>query len=474
MNNTQFIKIIRTFSADEIKKFRKFLLSPYFNTNKTLVKLLDHLTYKYNGYTNINEIKVFQFLYPGKQYNKKRIRDLSSEILGLCERFLAEIQFGADNYLLNLNYLKSINSRNIRQNFLNKYRQIEEKLLKKNLDYEYFNNLQFIYKEYLKFCNSYEISSVFDSVSKIRENTLNSALLEILRFNLGVSFMKYEFNRKIEIIQVEDILRISERGKINLHPILKIYYELYRANLKFDIKSYYNIKKDFFRNQEFMDTTVVKEIMINTLNILIENINLIPESIYSKEIIELLTIMHEEGLFYDNNGYMIFGYFFSYADMLINNSEFEKANKFITENQSKIVQDRLNIDMVNTMYGKMYFKMEKYTVAIERLEKVTNSDVILYLQKKRYLLMSNFELGNYIICEQMVSSINKLYTRSKRYTNDPTRFVIFVKYLNKLLLSLYEKDSLKKLLFTLQNETKFSGQKWLIAKINEFIKAKKY
>lgn len=472
MNNTQFIKILRTFTPDEIKKFRRFLLSPYFNTNVTLVKLFDHLTKKYRDYSGINNNKVFRSLYPGKPVNKKRIRDLSSEMLRLCERFLAEVQFGADTYLLNLSYMKSINSRNIRQNFLNRYQQLEKKTLKKDLDYEYFNNLQFIYKEYLKFCNSYEIDSIFDSLNKIRENTLNSSLYEMLRFNLGVSFIKNEYNRKIEMIQIEDYFRISESSKMNLHPILKIYYEIYRANIKFDLNSYYNIKKEFFENKVYMDITVVKEIMVNTLNILIENSKQLPESIYNNEIIELLAIMHDEGLFYDNNGYMIFGYFFTYADQLINNSEFEKANKFITENQSKIVQDRLNIDMVNTMYGKMYFKMDKYTKAIEMLEKVTNSDVILYLQKKRYLLMSNFELGNYIVCEQMVSSINKLYTRSKRYTNDPTRFVIFVKYLNMLLLSLYEKESLKKLLFTLQNETRFTGQKWLIAKINEFIKTK--
>lgn len=472
MNNTQFIKILRTFTPDEIKKFRRFLLSPYFNTNVTLVKLFDHLTKKYRDYSGINNNKVFRSLYPGKPVNKKRIRDLSSEMLRLCERFLAEVQFGADTYLLNLSYMKSINSRNIRQNFLNRYQQLEKKTLKKDLDYEYFNNLQFIYKEYLKFCNSYEIDSIFDSLNKIRENTLNSSLYEMLRFNLGFSFIKNEYNRKIEMIQIEDYFRISESSKMNLHPILKIYYEIYRANIKFDLNSYYNIKKEFFENKVYMDITVVKEIMVNTLNILIENSKQLPESIYNNEIIELLAIMHDEGLFYDNNGYMIFGYFFTYADQLINNSEFEKANKFITENQSKIVQDRLNIDMVNTMYGKMYFKMDKYTKAIEMLEKVTNSDVILYLQKKRYLLMSNFELGNYIVCEQMVSSINKLYTRSKRYTNDPTRFVIFVKYLNMLLLSLYEKESLKKLLFTLQNETRFTGQKWLIAKINEFIKTK--
>ena len=334
--------------------------------------------------------------------------------------------------------------------------------------------MQFIYKEYLKFCNSYEISSVFDSVNKIRENTLNSSLFEILRFNLGVSFIEYEYNRKIEIIQIEDFLRLSECGKFNLHPILKIYYDLYRANLKFDLNTYYIIKKEFFENKVFMDVTVVKEIMINTLNILIKNINLLPEPIFSKEIIELLTIMHEEGLFYDNNGYMIFGYFFMYANQLIDSSKFEKANIFITENQSKIVQDRMNIDMINTMYGKLYFKMDKFTEAIESLEKVTNSDVILYLQKKQYILMSNFELGNYIICEQMVLNINKLYTRSKRYTNDSNGFAKFVKYLNKLLLSLYDKESLKKLFIILQNETKFWGKKWLITKINGFIKIKKY
>lgn len=473
MKNAQFIKILKTFSPDEIKKFRKFLLSPYFNTNKTLIKLFEHLTKKYDRFRNIDEKKVFQFLYPSKPLNKIRLRDLSSEMLGLCERFLAEDHIGADQALLELNYLKSINARDIRKNFMNKYRQIENDFKNNKLHYEYFNNLQFIYKEFLKYCNSYEIKSILDSIDEIRENTLNSSLFEMLRFNLGVAFFSYEFNKEIEQIQIGDYFELKGSRGMNLHPVIMIYYDIHTANNKFELNSYYKIKNAYSENKILMDLTVKKEILINTLNLLFRNINLISESIFKKESIELLAIMHEEGLFYDNNGYMIVGYFFTYAERLIEYSEYDKAHIFIKENRAKILQDRLSDNMVYTLLGKLYFKTGKYSRALESLDKITNSDIILYLQKKQYLLMTHYELGNYIICEELVSNLRKLFLRNKKYKCDPNRLVTFVKYFSKILISFNDKEELQTLTNLIQNEEKFSGRKWLIAKTYERIQANK-
>ena len=41
MKNTQLIKLLRTFDQKEIKRFREFISSPFFNKNKNVTKLFE-------------------------------------------------------------------------------------------------------------------------------------------------------------------------------------------------------------------------------------------------------------------------------------------------------------------------------------------------------------------------------------------------------------------------------------------------
>jgi len=41
MKNSQLIKLLKTFSLKEIKKFGELISSPYFNTNRNVIKLYE-------------------------------------------------------------------------------------------------------------------------------------------------------------------------------------------------------------------------------------------------------------------------------------------------------------------------------------------------------------------------------------------------------------------------------------------------
>ena len=52
MINTLLIDILRTFSAEEIKKFREMISSPYFNKQTPLIKLFDQIKIYYPEFRN--------------------------------------------------------------------------------------------------------------------------------------------------------------------------------------------------------------------------------------------------------------------------------------------------------------------------------------------------------------------------------------------------------------------------------------
>lgn len=90
MVKTKPIEILSTFSQEELKDFSAFIRSPYFNTNKNLIKLFDAVK------SNLKKIiggkfaeeEVFTIVFPGKEYNYGIMKNLVSELAASCEEFL--------------------------------------------------------------------------------------------------------------------------------------------------------------------------------------------------------------------------------------------------------------------------------------------------------------------------------------------------------------------------------------------------
>jgi hypothetical protein len=90
MYKTKPVEIISTFSTEEIKEFSAFVRSPYFNTNKNLIKLFDAVKndLKKIQAGSITEENIFSALFPGKEYNYGIMKNLVSSLAVLCEEFL--------------------------------------------------------------------------------------------------------------------------------------------------------------------------------------------------------------------------------------------------------------------------------------------------------------------------------------------------------------------------------------------------
>jgi len=95
MKNSKLITLLRSFSGDEIKDFRKFVNSPYFNNEKTVCTLVNLLVSLHPGFNENKTVKetLFPKLFPGKKYNDALLRNVISRSLKLAERFLVLREF---------------------------------------------------------------------------------------------------------------------------------------------------------------------------------------------------------------------------------------------------------------------------------------------------------------------------------------------------------------------------------------------
>lgn len=138
-------QVIATFNAAEMKAFELFLLSPYYNTNKAVVKLFGilrkHLAISSGG--GLSEEDVFKKIYPEKKYNYGIMKNLLSELFGLCEKFLAVNPMEDDQdieFEESLRRLKNYSVRNLDKLYFAEYKKTEGKMEFSVLSPDYYRN----------------------------------------------------------------------------------------------------------------------------------------------------------------------------------------------------------------------------------------------------------------------------------------------------------------------------------------------
>ncbi len=88
--SSKFVRIIKTLSPEEWKSFELWLKSPWANSNKNLVRLLDKLEKYYPAFNDskATKEKLFKQILPNGKFSLRRMNNLLSEGYLAAERFL--------------------------------------------------------------------------------------------------------------------------------------------------------------------------------------------------------------------------------------------------------------------------------------------------------------------------------------------------------------------------------------------------
>lgn len=88
--SSKFVRIVKTLSPEELKSFELWLRSPWANSNKNLVRILDKLKRYYPEFTDdkLTKEKLFKQVLPNGKFSLRRMNNLLSEGYLAAEHFL--------------------------------------------------------------------------------------------------------------------------------------------------------------------------------------------------------------------------------------------------------------------------------------------------------------------------------------------------------------------------------------------------
>lgn len=104
MHQTKIIALLRTFTDAEFKAFRKFVRSPFFNTNENVAALYDYLCRYAPDFKSgkLNRQTVFAHLFPNEPFKEIKMQQFGSLLVGLVEQFWVHHRLNEPHPIANL------------------------------------------------------------------------------------------------------------------------------------------------------------------------------------------------------------------------------------------------------------------------------------------------------------------------------------------------------------------------------------
>lgn len=483
MKDTRLIKLIKTFSREELKSFGKYLESPFLKPARNTAPLLEYIV-KYHSELDSAKLKkeaVYKKLFIGEDYNEKKLLNLIFDLTKAAEDFISYNAFISDDieYLLNLSrgYLdKNLSDESNRVNKL-----IEKKLtpgFAPSKDYfSKFRRLIYLKSNYYSESNDFE--NLIDCEMQYFEASATQFFIDLTRFVTSVKPINNTHGKKIENVFIESILKnfdieklmkTSAKEEDDEKYLVTLHYYWLKSVEEFENDDhYYRLKKYFNKILSNLNREEKHFLFCHFENYCVQKI-LSGNRKFREEGLEIYKSMLENNAYsFSENQYMqvlTFRNIIYYCEML---NETDWFKEFI-EKYSDTLSPENRDNFRNYAYAKYYFMKKDFDNALTSVSRINHEFFLLKVDIKSILLQIYYELGNYEPAFSLVDSYKHFLANTKEISKlHRIRFNNFLKYYFELLKikSGQNKESSSFIKSKINKEDEIISKKWLLKKAEE-------
>lgn len=387
MYNTQFINLLKSFSAPEINRFEKFLNSPYFNTNNKIAEMFMHLKAVYPEFKGESIIKenIFKKLFNGEKYDDGKMRYYTNELLKLGEDFLAQENLKKDKVIYEVHSLRELIERKQDKLILKKISGAAKALRKEKYPAHQF----FYYSFLLKSLKNYFLTLIdidLDPADVIDEgeNTIMLMLEVITETSANLYILETAYNYPVpgnlisslkESLDIEKVINAADKYNSKYTDEIK----MYRERMKLpenpdDEEHYYRLKTLVLEHAENMHKGDLFNIF-NSMQSYLSREKQKAKDKFRLERFELNRLSVKLGAHTPSpQNYLTLGAFRDYIITAIFLKQFDAAEEFINT-YSHLLDPQTRNDSVNLGSAFIYHAKKEYDKALSSLAKVMPIDI---------------------------------------------------------------------------------------------------
>lgn len=360
MQKSALMEIVGSFTAEEAERFSEFVRSPYFNKNSNVVRLFDVIKENYTSAddSSLGKEKVWQKLYPGKQYNYGTMKNLIHELTQLSVRFICQEELENTKHVGNVLTVSSLSYRNADKALNSKLNQIEKSFNKKSfrdLEYvlsDYYMEMSKIFWTKWMFQKSHQLKRASEKDFLAGSATsVYSFLLYLFKMTNNISVQSGDQNYKPEgnlVIQflkevgtetIEKILSSVKEYSVRDYTVLSVFWDMCRSQLfNPDPKLYYKFKSSLTANAKIFSLQDLEDL----LTCLVTTLFRLKESEINKyrERIDIFDIMIANRIFIQRNRILPVHLFILYVWNLFNLNDHQGIENFSRKYAKYLTEDK--------------------------------------------------------------------------------------------------------------------------------------
>lgn len=495
------IRVLRTFTADELERFLLFLNSPIFNSSVKLVKLYEELL-KYAPTfddRSLDYSTLHNSITPHLAFNAITMRRLLFDLEKAALAFLKQQNFENDFVESSENLRSELMARSLEKLFEMNIETVEEILdssesiesglflYKLNLESDKLNLTYSSKKQISKTSYSEMVGSLIRGnnyltlffIMKVVKQFLNLQSFQINYGNVNeYSDLKKFLDDFIESINTKRLKELLKKEDDNFYCVFEIYYNLFKAFTdKDDYKYYFRFKQLLSENSKHLKQSEKHFLYMRLLDFCVlkrrKNRN---DEVAIKELLELYELVLKKRFYQSDSSSFI------HPTMYMNILIFGVTTKKFawTERFLKIYSDRIHPtfreSMTNFGIARLRFAQKDWSQTLMNISRVNPDMFSLKVDIRNILIMTHYELGNFPTASAMLESYKRFVRRSPMIPKGNKelykRFAFYVDRLIRL------ENSRTRVLYSrirkmLENDRNVIYREWLVEKLGMFDKKRR-
>ncbi len=460
MKISKTYKLYSLFTVKELKRLHLFIHSDYFNKEKNVKKMYSFLRENFNK--SLKKELVYNFIYPKERFNISRYNYLSTTLFNLFKEFII-IENALNNksfYDTNvLNKLKELNQKDLfvlEENIIIK--KDFKTIKKKSSDYQKkylfeYERLNF-YAEQKRTETKYVKSLHFNLDAYYLIEKLKVACTEINQQKL------YKTERELKLTKII-IDYINETDLITEIPLLSIYYNAYNMLTSNKKKDFILLKKDL---EEFdFEEKEITDAFIFGLNFCIQKLNA-GDTTFNNEIFEMYQTGIQKNILL-KKGKLSHFTFSNIVTIGLRLKRFEEVETFIEKNK-KLLSGAEKQTYYSFNLAKLLFEKGEFEKVTALYNEKLIKEILLNIQMRILQIKAFYELGEFDICESLISSTDQLLNRKGILAYHKKVFKNFIKFSKSLItINHLDKSEIQSFKNKIENIETIIDKKWLIEKL---------
>ncbi len=412
--NEALLEILRTFSKNDIKNFRKFMKSPYLNPYPKVILLFTAIMEYYPDFrsTSISRKGLFHKMDKKNNFNDSTMRDLISKLKLVLDKFLAISGFEGSEFDYLTHLRKQLYNRKL-------YKQVEKNISEaesvipgyNEADSDYFFKRIKIetdkFNNYVINRNLYNEQNLNYSINSLNisaKNQLAFFILETIKQNdtilkitkrQGKPKIKNIIPELLEPMDLKEIMVALKRNESEISHIFEIYYNLYMLFTKRNHEKYFHLfKKNIIEYSEMINTDELHFLFGRLIDYCVNNCNE-GKAEYYVELFNAYGIMLRKRYYTNSsNKYISLDLFRNIFQTSIRINNLSWAEDFINK-YIKELHPQNRDSMYNYCYAYIYFGKGMFERSLEHILKIKQDYFALKIDIKILHLKINYEVGMY-------------------------------------------------------------------------------